>query len=110
MRLIYFAPLLLLTGCFGNPERVLVPVYTKVQCPEMQKADPIDPLPVTFVLAKTDDGDQVLGLDGQRYSNLSINTAEIIRYIKQQNNTIGYYKECIIRHNDIVEEKEKAPK
>lgn len=107
MKLLYLIAPLLLMGCASKPTPIYIPTMTKVQCPDIAKPAGIDPLPVKFVKAQTEKGDYVLGLDGQQYSNLAINTTETIRYIKEQKLLLEYYRMCIIQHNEIA--KEKAP-
>ena len=97
----YLFLLLLLAGCGHTPEVIVQTerVFIDVQCEELPHILPIEPLPVIFVQGVTTDGYQVLGLRGDQYSNLAINSADIIRYIQGQKASIEYYKKCIANHN-----------
>lgn len=90
----------LLSGCFHKEViREPYPVYTKVVCESPPTIVPIDPLPVVFVNGTDREGNEILGLRGDQYSNLAINGREVIRYISDQKGTIQYYKSCIELHN-----------
>ena len=97
----YIIFLLLLAGCGHTPEVIVQTerVFVDVQCETLPRISPVEPLPVIFVQGITTDGNQVLGLRGDQYSNLAINSAEIIRYIQGQKASIEYYKKCIANHN-----------
>jgi hypothetical protein len=92
---------LFLVGCGHTPEKEVVPFYlfADVVCEDFGHIDGINPLPVVFVRAKDTQGNQVLGLRGDMYSNLSINSAETLRYIIEQKKAISYYEKCIADHN-----------
>lgn len=97
---------LFLAGCGSTKiEYVPVPYFVDVVCPELGKTEGIRPLPVVWVSAVDREGNQVLGLRGDMYSNLSINSADTLRYIRQQNSAIDYYKTCIENHNSLQNEK-----
>lgn len=97
-----------LAGCglFKEKEiRIPVPVYTKVQCPDYGKIDPIETLNVEFKIAiDPESKDYLLGLTGKDYSYLAINTRRAIDYIGNQQVAIEYYKGCIERHNAKAEQ------
>lgn len=97
--------LLFLVGCGHTPERVVVveTVFAPVVCEEFNPIAGIKPLPVVFVQAVDNKGNQVLGLSGIFYSNLSINSADTLRYLKEQKSAISYYKKCILDHNQKTE-------
>jgi hypothetical protein len=99
-----------LIGCGHTPEEIVisVPYYVPVVCEDFGHITGVKPLPVGWVNAIDTEGFQVLGLRGDMYSNLSINSAEALRYIIEQKKAIDYYKKCIWDHNsepfDINEE------
>ena len=101
MRLIIICfSLLLLSGCFNHtvkPE--IVKVRTEVVCPNLIDPLPITPYPVEFKAIKDINGIYYLGLDGKNYSNLAINSEELLRYITQQKIHINTLEECIVLHN-----------
>jgi len=92
---------LFLVACGNTPEKEVVPFYlfADVVCEDFGHIPGINPLPVVFVQAKDTQGNQVLGLRGDTYSNLSINSAETLRYIIEQTKAIVYYEKCIADHN-----------
>jgi len=92
---------LFLFGCGHTPEKEIVPFYlfAEVVCEDFGHIPGVNPLPVIFVQAKDIQGNQVLGLRGNMYSNLTINSAETLRYIIEQNKAISYYEKCIVDHN-----------
>jgi hypothetical protein len=79
---------------------IYTPVYQPVICINYSAPDPVNTLPVQFILATADNGDYVFGLDGQNYSNLAVNTSRSLSYIRQQNLIIEYLENCINRHNE----------
>lgn len=102
MKYLIVALALILTGCGSTKiEYVNVPTFTSVICPEMTKPAGINPLPVVWVNAIDRQGYEVLGLRGNMYSNLSINSADTLRYIREQKKAIEYYKNCIEDHNSL---------
>jgi len=92
---------LFLVGCGHTPEIEVVPLYlfADVVCEDFGHIPSINPLPVIFVKGIDEQGNQVLGLRGNMYSNLAINSAETFRYIKEQKKAISYYEKCIADHN-----------
>ena len=92
---------LFLVACGHTPEKEVVPFYlfADVVCEDFGHIAGINPLPVVFVQGTDTEGNQVLGLRGDMYSNLSINSADTLRYIIEQTKSIGYYKGCIRDHN-----------
>jgi len=99
---------LFLVACGHTPEKEIVPfyVYTKITCEDFGKIDPIKTLPVKFVKAVEEQGYQVVGLRGDQYSNLAINSRKTILYITEQKEAISYYEKCIRDHNAEQEQKE----
>lgn len=96
---------LALSGCgLFKPTIVYTPVVQPVICAEYSKPDPITTLPVRFVLANDEINQYVLGLDGVNYSNLAVNTARSLSYIRQQKLVIEYLENCIDRHNEKGEQ------
>ena len=108
MKLFTLSILLFLVGCGHNPFKVVVevPVFVDVVCLDFGQITPIRPLPVVFVVGEDAQGNKVLGLRGDQYSNLSINSAETFRYVSEQKKAIGYYKKCIEDHNSKQKEGE----
>lgn len=104
---LYYLILLFLVGCGHTPDKEieLVPVFSPVVCEDFGRLESIQPLPVVFVNAKTTDGFQVLGLRGDSYSNLAINSADTLRYIIEQKGEISYLENCIENHNSKANEK-----
>lgn len=105
MKILSIFMLLFLVGCGHNvkPEIITEYVRVPVECEEYGKIPPIKPLPVVFVKAKTDDGFIVLGLRGDQYSNLSINSREMVTYMGEQKKAISYYKKCIDDFNSLAQ-------
>jgi len=103
MKYLLILLMLFLVGCGHTPEKIVVTEYVlvDVECPDYSGISGIRPLPVVFVEGNTNDGYKVLGLRGNMYSNLSINSAEVMRYIKEQKLAIGYYRKCIADHNAL---------
>ena len=57
------------------------------------------------LLADYPDREIVLfALSAKGYENLSLNVAEIIRYVKEQKNVIIYYREILPEANTLIEE------
>ena len=74
--------LVLLSGCATQLEIEYVYRTSQLICAE-QTIKPNERIyPVIFVNAKTVDGKEVLGLDGENYSNLALNTRTGIEYIR----------------------------
>jgi hypothetical protein len=97
MNKILILSLILMTGCTSIKE---VPVPTRVQLLCDQPLFPImSTLPIEFQLATNTKGNYVLGLDGENYSNLAINTRRMIEFAKVQADYIDYLQSCIDRHN-----------
>ena len=111
MKLLSLILLLFLVGCGHTVEKEVVPIYiyTKVTCENYGEIDPIKTLPIIFVNAVDKQGYQVVGLRGDQYSNLAINSRKTIVYIIEQSKAIDYYENCIANHNAEQEEKEGQP-
>jgi hypothetical protein len=97
----YLILLLFLVGCGHTPDKEVVPsyIFVPVACEEFNPIAPIRALPVVWVKGISEQGNYVLGLRGDQYANLSINSAETLRYITEQNKAIVYYERCIEDHN-----------
>ena len=111
MKYLLILLMLFLVGCGHTPEKIVVTEYVLVDvvCPDYAGVEGIKPLPVVFVEGNTEDGYKVLGLRGDMYSNLSINSAEVMRYIKEQKLAISYYRKCIEDHNSTTLNEEGEP-
>lgn len=111
MKLLSLVLLLLLIGCGHNPKEKIVVSYilVPVECEKFNPISSIRTLPVKWVNSTDEAGNQTLGLRGDQYSNLSINSAEIIRYITEQSESINYYWKCIEDHNSIQLSEEGEP-
>jgi hypothetical protein len=87
-------------GCASTPEIQYVPTVIKITCDEAPKPLPLNMLPVEWQLTSTEEGMYALGLDGEQYSNLSINMENIVGYIITQKEVIKYYEKCVKSHNE----------
>jgi len=76
-------------------------ITVPVQCPEPPQARPVTPLPVEPVAMVDRDGIPWVALTPKHYENLSLNSQEVLRYIKDKNAQVQYYRECIESHNRI---------
>jgi len=96
----YLIPLLLLlVGCGHTPpEPEIIYQVVQVNC-KYDKIDPIITFPVEWIVATDDNGFKVLGLRGDSYTNLTLNSDRTLSYIIEQNKAIGYYEKCIKDHN-----------
>jgi hypothetical protein len=100
-RIILILSLLMLSGCaLFKPRIEYVAVNVPVSCDSVTKPEPLEMLPVKWQTATSNEGKVVLALDGNQYSNLSINIASIKAYIQNQKSVIQYYENCIERHNE----------
>ncbi len=111
MKLYFLILLLFLVGCGHTPDKEVIVshVFVKVVCENFNTIPSIKPLPVVWVKGVDEQGNYVLGLRGDQYSNLSINSAESLRYINEQNEAIGYYEKCIEDHNSTQLDEEGEP-
>jgi hypothetical protein len=119
---------LLLTGCsfLSKPEEVVVvrTVVEKPQIPLQPKARPVELNDVKFYVVTRDNleeflqefdevnGDTVfVAMSVPHYESLSLNLAEIRRYLKQQDSIVVYYETQITEKlSDINKEtKENTP-
>lgn len=55
------------------------------------KPDPIYPINVTWVIVKTENG-EVLALTREEFEMLQLNIAEVLRYVKEANAQLDYYR------------------
>lgn len=109
MKILLLSLLLIVSGCAHVPDKEYIetPVFVPVVCEDFGRIEPVQSLPVIFVNAEDNEGNQVLGLSGDQYSNLAIVIKDTLRYIKVQNQAISYYKNCIENHNsNTIEEGE----
>ena len=116
---------LLLTGCsiFSKPEEVVVvrTVVEKPQIPLQPKARPVELNDVRFYVVTRNNleeflqefdevnGDTVfVAMSVPHYESLSLNLAEIRRYLKQQDSIVVYYETQITEKlSDINKDTEK---
>jgi len=103
--------LLLLVACGHTTEKEVITTYVfvNVTCEELGKIASINTFPVKFVNAIDRKGNEVLGLRGDQYSNLSINSSRTMLYIVEQTKAIEYYKKCIADHNATQLNEEGQP-
>lgn len=59
--------------------------------PALPKPAPIDLVGVEFIVVETEDGN-VLALTPDQYENLALNNAEILRYVREANQQLDYYR------------------
>ena len=101
----YLAGILCLTlAACGSTESIQVETApVKLQIIQPEPPPPIRPIPVEFkVVSKSNqtaqlklllaDSDAFIALTTRDYENLSLNMADITRYLKQQQSIIDYYK------------------
>ena len=100
MKYLLLSLLLILYGCGSNPPAPIpVPVFSPVVCDNFGRIEGVEALPVVFVKGIDNEGNTVLGLRGDMYSNLSIIIKDTLRYIREQKKAISYYEKCIADHN-----------
>lgn len=111
MKLLLLSLILFLVSCGHTPEKVVVDnfIFVRVVCEDFGRIDPVEALPVVYVTGTDSDGNKVLGLRGDMYSNLAIVIRDTLRYIGEQNNSIDYYKQCIENHNSTTLNDEGEP-
>jgi len=80
----------LLSGCVHTAEKeyIEVPVFSPVVCEDFGQIESVEIFTVQFVQAQDNEGNQVLGLRGDQYSNLALIIKDTLRYIKEQKNAI----------------------
>jgi hypothetical protein len=101
----YIAGLLCLSlaACGGSESLQVETAPVKVQIIQPEPPASIKPIPVQFlVVSKSNqtaqlnllfaDGDAFIALTTKDYENLSLNMADITRYLKQQQGIIDYYR------------------
>ncbi len=59
--------------------------------PPLPKPAPIDLLSVEFIVVETEDGN-VLALTPDQYQNLALNNAEVLRYVREADQQLDYYR------------------
>jgi hypothetical protein len=101
MKWYLFILFMFMVGCVGHipKERPYKPIMVPVECEDFGRIQPVTILPIKWVIGTDKDGNKVLGLRGDSYSNLSIMLKDSIRYIVEQDKAIDYYKKCIADHN-----------
>lgn len=111
MKLYYILSLILVAGCTHSPPKPgnNVPVFAPVVCEDYGEIESIDTLPVVFIPGTDREGNQLIGLRGDAYSNLALNSTKILNYIIEQTKVISYYKNCIENHNSIQPNEEGPP-
>lgn len=99
---------LALVGCASQkdawqvpPDPVYVPVATRIDCGIPEPTSPVKFRPVILGKAEVD-GTTVLTLPGPAYENLSWNTSELKRGLKELKATLRFYLDCIDGHNARV--------
>ena len=100
MKKLMILSLILLAGCTVTKE---IPIVTPVVCEGKPSIQGIKTLHVKFVKAQDVDGNYVIGLSGDAYENLGINSSRTLSYIKAQEEVVTYLESCIKRHNEKVE-------
>jgi hypothetical protein len=73
-----------------------------VVCLDTPKNKPLELLTITWVLAKTKTGENVLGLQLGDYEKMADNTSQILNYIIKQNLISDHKDRCISSHNEKV--------
>ena len=103
----------LMAGCgFAPKEKIVyqqVNNFIPVICPAPMKPLPINSKPLVPIAVQDKANVWWVGFDPNHYGNLAINTEETIRFIKDQNGVIRYYRQCIDDFNKIVDEKNGKP-
>lgn len=59
--------------------------------PPLPKPAPIELLDVEVIVVETEDG-RVLALTPDQYENLALNNAEILRYVRETDAQLDYYR------------------
>ena len=102
--IVFFGVILLLTGCGINPTVVEKPVEFQKPYLMVNTPDPVQQNAFTWVVITKDNVDEklkelgskgvivVFAITPEGYQNLSMDIAELRRYIEQQNSVIAAYK------------------
>ena len=100
--------LVFLTGCSSNPLVRIVekPIYVNRAAPILPTVQPIEQHPIDWIIITEDNLDDVLkkmetenkrivffAMTPEDYEILTMNAAEVRRYIQQQNAVLSAYKE-----------------
>jgi len=80
-------------------------VFIPVFCPTPIKPQSVKPKPLHPTAVQDQANVWWVGFTPSEYGNLAINTEESIRFIKDQNGVIAYYRTCIDDFNQIVDDK-----
>lgn len=86
--------LLVLGACSSVPPERSVIQSVQVKTPKTQtlpKPTPIDLVDVKWIIVRTEGG-VVMALTPRQYQNLSNNLAEVLRYVKQADSQLDYYR------------------
>jgi hypothetical protein len=99
IRLTLLSLLILLSGCITSEViTVEVPVRVPIVC-DKTAIPSIETYPVVWQLGRNEDGKNILGLDGENYSNLSINIGRSISHIEARRRYSDYLEECMDSFN-----------
>ena len=91
--------LILLSGCVTSEVvTVEVPVRVPIVCDKIA-VESVETYPVEWQLGRNENGEYILGLDGENYSNLSINIGRAIAHIKARREYEVYLEGCIDNFN-----------
>lgn len=97
--LLLISLLILLSSCSVFTKEIPVPVRLPIVC-ETRNIEKIDMLPVQWVLGRTENGDYVVGLDGENYTNLAINIGRTTEHMIERKEYSIYLERCIERFNN----------
>lgn len=101
--------LLLLTNCAAKPEIVVDTQYIEKNIPTIDRPAGVQTLDVDFIVVTRENLEEVIarfedrgefviiGMSVQDYENLSVNMAELRRYIEQQQAVIVYYEQAVTK-------------
>jgi len=106
--LILFFSAIFLSGCFSTAPRKVDVVTSKIEtCISPPKAEKIVMKKVDPVAIKDEYGVYWIGITPRQYENSSLNHENFLKYIKQQNAVVNYFKECIKRNMNKYDGSEK---
>lgn len=99
--------LLILSNCANKPEIITQPEYIEKDIPVISRPDPINLLDMNFIVVTENNIDSIIkdlkstgefvliAMTVDDYENLSLNIAELRRYIEQQKAVIIYYETAV---------------
>lgn len=97
----------ILSGCsaFTKTETVVknVPVYVPIICPDPAAIAKLSARPIVPLAIEDKVGIVWVAVSAKHYENMSHNTQESIRVMKDQKGVISYYRECIVRFNSEID-------